>query len=234
MKGGHLVLHHRNKNKNKREARIQSIMSIGHVFPIDDDDDDIYDPFAEEYKKYRVEDIHRMMQKVRSEGHSSTSDALFYGSRNLIYLAYSPLAGPIITSLYGVGLLIGIVAPLDMSISDYMDDDFDRRAGDLNYLSRGYFGEKREIVSQAERTDHAIVSKCAQVSLFGGCLGNSLISRSWKKELPKQAYFTKAKAPFFLMGALGIVLTQYSATYKARRNEALLKEAEYVVSRLIE
>lgn len=208
-------------------------MSVGHVF----DDDGSFDPFAEEHKKGDVERVYVMMREIRKDELCRTSDTLFYGARNMLYLAYSPIAGPIITSLYGLGILMGLVAPTDMTLNDLLSEgeygSFDRRAGDLNRLSKGYFDEKREVVSQAERREHAIVSKCATVCTFGGCFGNSLLSRYRSKELPK-AYVTKANIPFFLLGALGIALTQYSLSYKTQRNVALLKETEYVVSRLIE
>ena len=89
---------------------------------------------------------------------------------------------------------------------------------------------EREIISSNRRREHAIVTKCSMVSLFTGCLGNTIISR----RNTTTAILAKQRVPFFLLGALGVVLGQYASTYTSERNEALIKEAEYVMTRLNE
>jgi len=186
-----------------------------------------------EKNDYQVKRLLRIVRDVKWESRSLIDYSVGRTIQRMFYLAYSPLAGGLMGTLYGVGLLMGCAAPFDMVLGDYLTEygcDFDRHVETVHEISYACMGEKREIISSNRRREHAIVTKCSMVSLFTGCLGNTIISR----KNPTTAILAKQRVPFFLLGALGVVLGQYASTYTSERNEALIREAEYVMTRLNE
>lgn len=154
-------------------------------------------------------------------------------------LALSPVVGPVIgTVVYGVGLIIGIVTCLgpprnimhERLVTQVTGEiPFERSANRLNMISEEYLDASTpEIPSYEQKNELSLVSQCATATFFTGCMGNCVLSRK------KYNYTARARAPFFLLGALGLALVKYSTRYKHARNCALIEEGQAIRKRLLD
>lgn len=155
--------------------------------------------------------------------------SVFNSLKRSLFLAISPMGGPILSTIYGIGFLIGCFSSSRRAFGDGNFDEccFDRNRCALTYIVDEQLDESIVIVSEEQRREHALVGKCATISLFAGCLGNCALTRY------NYTILAKARAPFFLLGAFGVALGKYSSRYKHERNEALINEAENVRKRLL-
>jgi len=144
------------------------------------------------------------------------------------FLALSPFGGLALgTVFFSVGTALSFIEiPL---LSYVYGSSFERNTQKLDWISQEYLDEPLpEIPTPKKKEDHALVSRCATISFFSGCIGNCVLPRT------KYPYGAMARSPFFLLGGLGLVLRKYADRYTHEQNAALLMEAHLIRKRLSE
>ena len=186
-------------------------------------------------KDKAIERVKHIIDSAKWENTDTPTSATSLLNR-LLYVALSPLGGPLLCTWYGAGFVLGCVAPLRKELWDLVEEsepalnpyNFDRNSTQLWHMTEEYLGEPKQVVSDAQRMEHAKVSKCSMMALFGGCLGNALTP------LKECGYLSPKRGPFFLASVFGLALGHHARKYKIERNEALIEECEEVIERLRE
>ena len=194
---------------------------------------------VEDYLKYapiitKKQEAVKHLERISCNASRENEELRMYrlvntGSR-IAFLAVSPISGRIAASFYAVGLLVGLIQPLNCDLVDSLElmvsssTQFQRDNLLLQRISKRFTGSGVDTYPQ--QREHAIVSKCGTIALFLGCLMNYVHTN--------RPPIAPQRAPAFLIGSLGVALSYSSYNYRVQRNEAMIYEAKSLQKTLSE